>query len=269
MNNELLRSRAATPGEAATPKTETTALPRCAVVTGGGRGIGRAIVERLASQGYDVAFNYASDDANAAQLCERVNAMGVRCYAVRCDVGEPSSVADFFAEVERHFDHIDVLINNAGVTRDGLLASLALNDIHTVLQTNLLGTILCTQRVVPAMMTRRKGCIINISSVAAQRPGKGQSIYAASKGALESFTRALAVELSPRGIRVNAVAPGVVETEMSANFAEAMREQLIERLLIKRLARADEIADAVLFLVTQGTYMSGEVLPVNGGLKMV
>ncbi|ANC80920.1 MULTISPECIES: 3-oxoacyl-ACP reductase family protein [Pseudomonas] len=241
---------------------------KIAVVTGGSRGIGKAIVLALAGAGYQVAFSYVRDEASAAALQAQVEGLGRDCLAVQCDVKEAPSIQAFFERVEQRFERIDLLVNNAGITRDGLLATQSLSDITEVIQTNLVGTLLCCQQVLPCMMRQRSGCIVNLSSVAAQKPGKGQSNYAAAKGGVEALTRALAVELAPRNIRVNAVAPGIVSTDMSQALVGAHEQEIQSRLLIKRFARPEEIADAVLYLAERGLYVTGEVLSVNGGLKM-
>jgi len=244
-------------------------VQKIAVVTGGSRGIGKSIVLALAGAGYQVAFSYVRDEASAAALQAQVEGLGRECLAVRCDVKDAQSIQAFFERVEERFERIDLLVNNAGVTRDGLLATQSLSDITEVIQTNLVGTLLCCQQVLPCMMRQRSGCIVNLSSVAAQKPGKGQSNYAAAKGGVEALTRALAVELAPRNIRVNAVAPGIVSTDMSEALVGAHEQEIQSRLLIKRFARPEEIADAVLYLAERGLYVTGEVLSVNGGLKML
>lgn len=241
---------------------------KIAVVTGGSRGIGKSIVLALAGAGYQVAFSYVRDEASAAALQAQVEGLGRECLAVQCDVKDAPSIQAFFERVEQRFERIDLLVNNAGITRDGLLATQSLSDITEVIQTNLVGTLLCCQQVLPCMMRQRSGCIVNLSSVAAQKPGKGQSNYAAAKGGVEALTRALAVELAPRNIRVNAVAPGIVSTDMSQALVGAHEQEIQSRLLIKRFARPEEIADAVLYLAERGLYVTGEVLSVNGGLKM-
>jgi 3-oxoacyl-[acyl-carrier protein] reductase len=241
---------------------------KVAVVTGGSRGIGRAIVLALAGAGYQIAFSYVRDEVAAMTLRDEVQASGIDCLALQCDVSSGDSIKAFFERVDQHFQRIDLLVNNAGITRDGLLATMSARDLVEVIQTNLIGTMLCCQQVVPGMLRQRKGCIVNISSVAAQKPGKGQSNYAAAKGGVESLTRALAVELAPRNIRVNAVAPGIVKTEMSTALIGSQEEEIQSRLLIKRYAEPEEIAEAVLYLADRGLYLTGEVLSVNGGLKM-
>lgn len=242
--------------------------PKTAVVTGGSRGIGKAIVLALAGAGYHIAFSYVRDERSAQAVRDAVQGMGRECLMARCDISDYDSIQGFFNQVHQCFERIDLLVNNAGITRDGLLASLSIQDISEVIQTNLIGTLLCCQQVMPAMMLQRLGCIINMSSVAAQKPGRGQSSYAAAKGGVEALTRALAVELAPRNIRVNAVAPGIVHTDMTAALLGAHEQEAQSRLLIKRFAEPQDIAEAVLYIAERGTYLTGEVLAVNGGLKM-
>lgn len=148
---------------------------KVAVVTGGSRGIGRAIVLALAGAGYQIAFSYVRDEVAAMTLRDEVQASGIDCLALQCDVSSGDSIKAFFERVDQHFQRIDLLVNNAGITRDGLLATMSSRDLIDVIQTNLIGTMLCCQQVVPGMLRQRKGCIVNISSVAAQKPGKGQS----------------------------------------------------------------------------------------------
>jgi 3-oxoacyl-[acyl-carrier protein] reductase len=242
--------------------------PKTAVVTGGSRGIGKAVVLALAEAGYQVAFSYVRDEAAALAVRDDVEKMGGECLTAQCDISDAHSIKVFFEQVEQRFERIDLLVNNAGITRDGLLATLSNEAICEVIQTNLIGTLLCCQQVVPGMMRQRQGCIINLSSVAAQKPGKGQSSYAAAKGGVEALTRALAVELAPRNIRVNAIAPGIVSTDMTAALLETHEQEVQSRLLIKRFAVPGDIAEAVLYLAERATYVTGEVLSVNGGLKM-
>lgn len=241
---------------------------KTAVVTGGSRGIGKAVVLALAEAGYQVAFSYVRDEAAAQAVRDDVEKMGRACFTAQCDVGDAHSITAFFAQVEQRFERIDLLVNNAGITRDGLLATISVEAISEVIQTNLIGTLLCCRQVMPGMMRQRQGCIINLSSVAAQKPGKGQSSYAAAKGGVEALTRALAVELAPRNIRVNAVAPGIVSTDMTAALLDLHAQEVQSRLLIKRFALPADIAEAVLYLAERATYVTGEVLSVNGGLKM-
>ncbi|MEW5755621.1 MAG: 3-oxoacyl-ACP reductase family protein [Pseudomonadota bacterium] len=242
--------------------------PKVALVTGGSRGIGRACVRILAGAGYRVAFSYVRDEASALALSAELEGQGREHLALRCDIAVPEQIAAFFDQVDSRYGRIDLLVNNAGIIRDGLLASLSLDDIVQVIQTNLVGPLLCCQKAIPTMLRQRSGCIVNLSSAAAQKPGKGQSNYAAAKGGIEAMTRALAVELASRNIRVNAIAPGVVHTDMSMALVNTQAPEILNRLLVKRYAEPEEVAEAVLFLAEKAPYMSGEVLNLNGGLKM-
>src|SRR3990172_18956 len=244
-------------------------LNQVALVTGASRGIGRAIAIGLAAHGCDVALNYCSDDAGAKKTAEAVTAHGRRVIALKGDVSDPHRVSAMADETIEAFGRIDILVNNAGITRDGLLGGMPLEDIEQVLRTNLLGVIYSTQAVVGCMLKARRGRIINISSSAAQKPGRGQASYAAAKGGVEAFTRAMAVELAPRHILVNAVAPGVVVTDMTEEIRRYGEEEIKSRLLLKRYAEADEMADLVIQLASpRNRYMTGQVIHLDGGLRM-
>ncbi len=238
-----------------------------AIVTGGSRGIGRAIVEVLATAGMEVVFTYR-DNAAAAQ--ETVAACGGgRVSAQAADVRDAGACARLAETVFDRTGRIDLLVNNAGVIRDNPLTGLEDADIAAVLETNVTGTFNMTRAVAPYMVSQRRGKIINLSSVSAEKGGRGQTNYAASKGAINAFTRALAVELAPRGITVNAVAPGVIETGMSRAVRERAGEAVQSRILLRRIGRPEEVAHAVWFLSSKyADYITGEILHVDGGFKM-
>lgn len=242
---------------------------KVALVTGGSRGIGRAIVETLAGDGAEVTFLYRGASEAAAVVVADGAARGYKLSAEQADVRD---AAQCEAAVERLIERsgtIDILVNNAGVVRDGLLAMLSSDDVRDVVETNLIGTMMMSRAVAPHMISRRSGTIINLSSVAASKGGRGQSNYAASKGGIEAFTRALAVELASRRVRVNAVAPGVIETEMSQAVRDLAGDQVLSRILLKRYGQAQEVANAVWFLASGlSGYITGEVLHVDGGFKM-
>lgn len=238
-----------------------------AIVTGGSRGIGRAIVLTLAAAGMEVIFTYR-DNAKAAEETMAA-ASGGKVIAEMVDVRDSSACAALAEKVADRAGRIDLLVNNAGVIRDNPLAALEDEDVRAVLDTNVNGTFNATRAVVPHMVSRRRGKIINISSVSGEKGGRGQTNYAASKGAINAFTRSLAVELAPRGITVNAVAPGVIETEMSREVRERAGDQVLSRILLRRIGRPEEVAHAVWFLASKyADYITGEILHVDGGFKM-
>ncbi len=239
------------------------------VVTGGSRGIGRAIVERFAGDGADVVFFYRGNAAAARQVVDAVAAAGGRCEAMQVDVTDAPAVARAVEHVIDSRGRIDVLVNNAGIVRDNLLALLDDDDIRAVLDTNVGGVFNVTRAVVPHMISKRAGRIVNVGSVAGEKGGRGQTNYAASKGAILAFTRSLAVELASRRITVNCVAPGVIETEMSQQVRDLAGDEVKARILLRRYGRPEEVADAVWFLASRfADYITGDVLHVDGGFKM-
>jgi 3-oxoacyl-[acyl-carrier protein] reductase len=239
------------------------------IVTGGSRGIGRAIVEMLSSEGADVSFLFREDTAAAAEVVATGQTTGRPITAEQVDVRDAQACALAVERIAERYGRIDVLINGAGVVRDGLLGFLGEDDVRTVLETNVGGVFNVTRAVVPHMIARRAGKIINISSVAGEKGGRGQANYAASKGAINAFTRALAVELAPRRITVNAVAPGLIETDMSRAIRDGAGEEVASRILLRRFGTAVEVAYAVWFLASRfAEYITGEVIHVDGGFKM-
>lgn len=238
-----------------------------ALVTGGSRGIGRAIVEILASAGMEVVFTYRENSAAADEVIA-----GIPDARITAEAVDSRDAAACNALTEKLYDRtgrIDVLVNNAGVIRDNLLAMMEDDEIRTVLETNITGTMTMTRAVIPHMMANRRGRIINVSSVSGEKGGRGQTNYAASKGAINAFTRSLAVELASRNITVNAVAPGVIETEMSQAVREMAGDMIKSRILLRRVGQPKEVANAVWFLASQfAGYITGQVLNVDGGFKM-
>ena len=238
-----------------------------AMVTGGSRGIGRAIVQRLAAAGMEVIFTYRENATAAKEAAASVP--GAKISAEAVDVRDSAACTAFAEKVFDRTGRIDLLVNNAGVVRDNPLAALEDDDIKAVLETNVNGALFMTRAVAPFMVSQRRGKIINLSSVAGEKGGRGQANYAASKGAINALTRALAVELAPRNITVNAVAPGVIETEMSRAVRELAGDQIKSRILLRRIGRPEEVANAVWFLASgYASYITGQILHVDGGFKM-
>jgi 3-oxoacyl-[acyl-carrier protein] reductase len=242
---------------------------RVALVTGGGRGIGRAVCERLGAAGAHVVVNYAHS-AEAAQACvEAIVAAGGSAQALQADVSKGDEVKAMVEQVLAQHKRIDILVNNAGIVRDNLLMTMSDDEWAAVLDTNLTGTARCIRAVGQAMMLQKGGSIINLSSVAAVHPNRGQSNYAASKGGVEALTRAVAVEFARKKIRVNAVAPGVIETEMSQRVRDEAGDMIKDRVPLKRIGQSHEVAAAVHFLASDAAaYITGQVLLVDGGLSL-
>lgn len=242
---------------------------KTAVVTGGSRGIGRAICLELTRGGASVALCFAGNGAAAEETRAACEAAGGRALAIRCDVTDSAQVKALMDGAVREFGRIDILVNNAGITRDGLLAMMKETDFDAVLDANLKGAFLCTKAVVRAMMRQRYGRIVNISSVVGLRGNAGQANYAASKAGLIGMTKSLAKELAPRGITVNAVAPGFIDTDMTAALPEAARAALLASIPAGRLGAAEEVARAAAFLASgEAAYITGQVLAVDGGMAM-
>jgi 3-oxoacyl-[acyl-carrier protein] reductase len=238
-----------------------------AIVTGGSRGIGRAIVELLAAADMDVVLTYRQDSDAAAQVV--AEGRGLKIVAEALDVRDATACAAFVEKVVERAGKIDLLVNNAGVIRDNPLTALEDEEFRIVFETNMVGTFNMTRAVAPHMIAQRRGKIVNVSSVAGEKGGRGQSNYAASKGAINAFTRAVAVELAPRGITVNAVAPGVIETELSRDVRERAGDEVLSRILLRRIGRPADAAYAVWFLASRyADYITGEILHVDGGFKM-
>jgi 3-oxoacyl-[acyl-carrier protein] reductase len=242
---------------------------KTAIVTGGSRGIGREIVKALAAEGADVTFFYLNNRGAAEALEAECEASGFEVRAQPVDVRNAEDCGRAVEWVLGRTDRVDILVNNAGVVRDNLLPAFTEDEISDVLATNVLGVFHITGAVAPVMMRQRGGVIINISSVSGEKGGKGQTNYAASKGAINAFTRALAVELAPRKIRVNAVAPGLIETDLSREVRELAGEQVLDRILLGRYGTPADVASVVCFLASRyGEYINGEIIHVDGGFKM-
>lgn len=246
-----------------------SATPKTAVVTGGSRGIGRAICLEFARQGVNVALCYAGNTEAAEETVRACAAQGVEAMAVQCDVSDGAAVQAMMDEVLERYGRIDILVNNAGITRDGLLMTMKEEAFDAVLDTNLKGAFLCTKAVVRRMMRQRYGRIINLSSVVGLHGNPGQANYAASKAGLIGFTKSLAKELATRGITVNAVAPGFIQTDMTTFLPDAVKEALKVEIPMGRPGNPEDVAAAVAFFASDAAaYITGQVLCVDGGMAM-
>lgn len=240
---------------------------RVAWITGASRGIGRAITLRLAEAGFTIVASARS--SNADGVVDKINAEGGKAVALSLDVTNAVSIPNIAKEIVDQFGRIDVLVNNAGIVRDQLLMRMKAEDWDAVLATNLTSVYGCCQSVLRTMLKQRSGRIINISSVVAQTGNSGQTNYAASKAGLIGFSKSLAREIASRGITVNVVAPGMIDTDMTAEIEGFAREALLERIPMARLGLPDEVASVVCFLASDdAAYITGQVVAVNGGLYM-
>lgn len=237
------------------------------VLTGGSRGIGAGIAKILAAEGARVALTYTSRPDAAQEVRGSLNGEGH--LAVSMNVGDASSVQQGFEEILKSFDRIDGLVNNAGITKDQLILRMKDEDFDSVIQTNLRGTYLCAKTAVKLMLKARAGSIVNISSVVGQMGNPGQTNYAASKAGIEGFTRALALEVASRSIRINAVAPGFIATDMTDALDAKQQEAICSKIPLNRMGSVDDVAFAVTYLLSdESAYVTGQVLAVNGGLYM-
>lgn len=242
---------------------------KTAVVTGGSRGIGRAICLELAAGGANVVLCYAGNEAAAQETVSACEALGAKALAVRCNVADSADVKALMDAAVKAFGRIDILVNNAGITRDGLLMMMKEDDFDAVTGTNLKGTFLAMRAVARTMVKQRYGRIVNLSSVVGLRGNAGQVNYAASKAGVVGMTKSLAKELASRNVTVNAVAPGFIDTDMTAAMPEAAKTAVLGTIPAQRLGRPEDVAKAVAFLASdEAAYITGQVLAVDGGMSM-
>jgi len=247
-----------------------SASKRTIVITGGSKGIGRAICLRFAREGARIIFaHYDPDDRAEKKTLELLDTMNVEARAEKLDVSSFRDVEEFFQRVVKDFQRVDVLVNNAGITRDALLMRMSEEQWDQTLQVNLKSVFNCTKAVTRSMIKEKSGRIINISSVAGQIGNIGQSNYGASKAGIMGFTKTVARELASRGITVNAVAPGFIKTEMTQKLPDKAKEAFLSQIPMRRVGEPDEVADTVYWLASEGaTYITGQVIHVSGGLYM-
>ena len=242
---------------------------KVALVTGGSRGIGRAIALKLAGEGAAVAINYAGNAKAAEEVKASIEAAGGKAMVVQADVSSAEAVDAMVEAVVNELGGIDILVNNAGITRDGLLMRMKEADWDAVINTNLKGVFYCTKAVSKLMMKKRSGRIVNMASVVGLTGNAGQANYAAAKSGVIGFSKSMAKELASRGITVNMVAPGYIETDMTAVLSDKVREAMISTVPLARAGQAEDVAGAVLFLVSDlASYITGQVINVDGGMVM-
>ncbi|SDB49664.1 3-oxoacyl-[acyl-carrier-protein] reductase [Desulfonatronum thiosulfatophilum] len=244
-------------------------MMKTALVTGASRGIGRSIALRLAQDGYQVYLTYVSKPELAEAVRDMIVSRGGNAAAFRLDVGDAAAVTAYFKEHVKDKVRLEVLVNNAGLTKDNLIIRMKPEDWDAVMRVNLTGSFVCLQEAAKVMIRQRYGRIINISSVVGQMGNAGQANYAASKAGLIGLTKSAALELASRGITVNAVAPGFIDTDMTAGLSEDIQKVYMDRIPARRFGQAEEIAETVAFLATESaSYITGQVIGVTGGLYM-
>lgn len=244
-------------------------MDKCALITGATRGIGKQIAITLAKQGYNIALNYRKENKELENTKKEIEEIGVQVIAVKGDVANFEECENFVKQVIERFGQIDVLVNNAGITKDMLLMRMKKEDFEQVIDTNLVGTFNVTKNVVPYMMKARSGRIINISSVVGISGNAGQTNYSASKAGIIGFTKSLAKEIASRNILVNAVAPGFIETNMTDVLKDDVKQEIAKNIPLKRMGTAQDVANVVKFLASDdSSYITGQVINVDGGMLM-
>lgn len=238
---------------------------KVAIVTGGSRGIGQTTVVALAEAGHDVVFSYASNKSAAAEVENTARVFGVKCKGVQANAASPLEAQALIDNTLEEFGRIDVLVNNAGITRDGLLVRMSDDDWEKVLDVNLSGVFYTTRAVAKIMMKQRSGHIVNVSSISGVYGNAGQANYSASKAGVIGFSKSVAKELGARNVNVNVVAPGFIVTDMTEGLPT---EKVSEHIPLRRLGQPEDVAKTIVFLVTSGSYITGQVIQVDGGLTL-
>lgn len=244
-------------------------MSKVAFITGATRGIGRAIALELAKEGYNIALNYRTENEALETLKKEISELGVECYPVQGDVSKAEDSERMTKEIIEHFEQIDVLVNNAGITKDNLILRMKEEEFTDVINVNLVGTFNITKNVIKYMTKKRYGKIINLSSVVGISGNAGQSNYAASKAGIIGFTKSIAKELASRNITANAVAPGFIQTDMTNVLKDEIKEAIEGTIPLKRLGTAEDVAKVVKFLASEeSSYITGQVINVDGGMLM-
>ena len=241
-----------------------------AIITGASRGIGREIALTLAENGANIVINYRNYNNEIEALVKDIEAKGVKIVTVKCDVSNFEEVENLISEAKEKLGSIDILVNNAGITKDGLLMRMKQEDFESVLDVNLKGVFNTTKLITPIMMKQRTGKIINISSVVGLVGNAGQCNYAASKAGVIGFSKSIARELAPRGVNINVVAPGYIDTDMTNGLSDKVKESILQKIKIKKMGSTKDVANLVLFLSSGlSDYITGQVINVDGGMVMI
>lgn len=244
-------------------------MSKVAFITGGTRGIGKQIAIKLAKNGFDIALNYRKENDELKNTKNEIEESGAKCLTVQGDVTSFEDSERMVKEIFDYYERIDVLVNNAGITKDNLFARMKKEDFEDVINVNLIGTFNVTKNIVPIMMKQKSGRIINISSVVGISGNVGQANYAASKAGIIGFTKSLAKELGSRNILVNAIAPGFIETQMTDVLKDSVKEEISKSIPLKRMGKTEDIANLVNFLASdESSYITGQVINVDGGMLM-
>lgn len=242
---------------------------KCAIVTGASRGIGKAIALKLASLGVNIVLNYRSSEEEALQVENEIKNMDVDVISIKGDISKIDDVQNIVSKAKEKFGTIDIMVNNAGITKDGLILRMKEEDFDSVIDVNLKGVFNCLKSITPIMVKQKHGKIINLSSVVGVSGNAGQVNYSASKAGVIGMTKSLAKELGGRGINVNAVAPGFIETDMTDVLGDKFKEDAKKNIPLKRLGKAEDVADVVAFLASESSdYVTGQVIHVDGGMVM-
>ncbi len=240
---------------------------KVALITGGTRGIGRAIALKLSEEGYNIAISYINNNKKAQEVVDEIEKNNVKALAIKADVSKEEEVNNMMKVINKELGNIDVLVNNAGITKDNLLIRMKTEDWDQVIDTNLRGVFLCTKAVARGMMKKRYGKIVNIASIVGISGNTGQGNYSASKAGVIGFTRSIAKELGSRGINVNAVAPGFIETDMTQVLEDNIKDEMLKSIPLNRAGKPEDVANLVVFLCSEkADYITGQVIHVDGGM---